>query len=193
MFEEEDIPKLIKIGVKDSKLLTHKKRIELSKKIKKLAKKIEVIKVTPSEIDDAVNGNDGLNLNWLEAKKTVEIINKLRPDKVILDCPSPNLRAYKERILSYLDKKIELIVEHKADFKYHIVGVASIIAKVEREKEVEEIKKEYGNIGPGYPSNSITQKFVKENWNKHPEIFRKSWSTFKKESNKKNQKSLEEF
>ena len=55
------------------------------------------------------------------------------------------------------------------------VAAASIIAKVAREDEIENIKKEYGNVGPGYMSNEVTQKFLKENWDKHPEIFRKSW------------------
>jgi hypothetical protein len=34
---------------------------------------------------------------------------------------------------------------------------------------------------------------VAENWNKHPEIFRKTWSTYKKIANNSNQKNLGEF
>ena len=193
-FEEKDIPKLKKIGVKDSKLLTHKKRLELETKIKRLAKKYKIIKVTPPEIDNAVDGNNSLNLNWLEAHKTAEIINELNPDKVILDCPSPNIEKYKNYVKKLLkNKDIELIVEHKADLHYLPTAAASIIAKVEREKEVAEIKKKYGDIGPGYPSNPITQKFIKENLYKYPEIFRKSWSTWKNHNNTKKQKKLDEF
>ena len=193
LFDEKNIPKLKALGVKDSKLLSHKKRIELAKEIKKIAKKYKIIQVKPVEIDKAVNKQDGLNLNWLEAHKTAQIINELKPDKAIVDCPSPNLKKYKEYLLNLLkNKKIILILEHKAE-RHYPVGAASILAKCAREEEMEKIKKKYGNTGPGYTSNEVTQKFVKENFDKHPEIFRKSWSTWKNHNNAKQQKSLDEF
>src|SRR3989344_8774678 len=79
LINEEDSARLKSIGAKDSKLLPHKKRILLEKEILKIAKNHKIIKITPSEIDDAVQGHDGLNLNWLEAKKTADIINFLKP------------------------------------------------------------------------------------------------------------------
>ena len=42
-------------------------------------------------------------------------------------------------------------------------------------------------------SNLITQKFLKENWDKYPEIFRKSWISWKKHKDKKEQKTLDKF
>jgi len=194
LLNEKDLSKLEELGVKDSKLLPHKKRILLAREIKKIAKKYKIIQIKPEEIDKAVEKHDGLNLNWLEAHKTAEIINELNPDKAIIDCPSPNIRKYKEFLLNLLkNKNVELIVEHKADFHHKIVGASSILAKCERECEIEQIKKKYGEVGPGYTSNQITQKFVKENFDKHPEIFRKSWSTFKNHENLKKQRKLDEF
>src|SRR3989344_222274 len=138
MFNEEDVPKLKEIGVKDSKLLTHKKRKELSKEIEKLAVEIKIIQVKPKEIDEAVSDDNGFNLNWLEAKKQAEIINQLKPHKMIIDCPSPNIKAYTDYLKKLLDqellKTIQLIVEHKADFNFPSCSAASIIAKCEREK-----------------------------------------------------------
>ncbi len=49
------------------------------------------------------------------------------------------------------------------------------------------------SIGSGYPSNPVCQKFLKENYDKYPEIFRKSWSSYKKVLKLKDQKTLEEF
>ncbi len=197
MFEEGKLKELAKMGVKDSKMLTHPKRIALSVKIKEIAKKIKAIKVEPAEIDKAVNSEDGLNLNWLEALKQAEIINELKPDRVVIDCPSPNIKAYtnflKEHINKSLLGKVELIVEHKADQNFLECSSASIIAKVMREEEVAELKKKYGEIGPGYPSNPVTQKFIKENWEKHPEIFRKSWATWQNHKKAKGQKKIDEF
>jgi len=194
MFKEKDIDKLKKLGVKDSKLLTHKKREELRKKIEKIAVKYKIIQVKPKEIDEAIESEDHMNLNWLEAHKTADIINELKPDKAIIDCPSPNIEKYKEYLKNLLkNKDIELIVEHKADLNFLPCAASSIIAKCAREDEMEEIKKKYGNTGPGYMSNLTTQKFLEENWDKHPEIFRKSWVSWKNHKNKKSQKSLGEF
>lgn len=193
LIDEKDIPKLKKIGVKDSKLLIHKKRIELEIKIKKILKNYMIIQVKPNEIDEAIDGNNTLNLNWLEANKLIEIVNNLNPDKAIIDCPSPNIEKYKNYILKSLKKKnIDLTLAHKAE-RFEIVAAASILAKCAREREVEQIKKRYGNIGPGYPSNLVTQKFIKENWDKHPEIFRKSWVTWKDHKIAKEQKHIEDF
>lgn len=192
--EEEDIPKLESIGVKDSKLLTHKKRVAMEKEIKEIAVKLKIIKILPKEIDYAVEGNDGLNLNWLEAHKTAEIINELKPDIAIIDCPSPNIAKYKEYLSALLDNpNIKLILEHHAE-KYFPVGAASIVAKVEREKEVEEIESMVNeSIGSGYPSNQICQKFIKNNFEKYPGLFRQSWSTWKNHAHMKNQKKIGEF
>jgi ribonuclease HII len=180
-------------AVKDSKLLAHKKRIELNHLIQAHSE-FKIIEVSPKEIDKAVNSKDGMNLNWLEAHKQAEIIDSLNPDTAIIDCPSPNCKAYEEYLRNLLkNKDVKLIVENKADVNYPICSAASIIAKVKREEEMDKIKKKYGDTGPGYPANEVTKKFVKENWEKHPEIFRKSWSTFKKYEKMKNQKNLEEF
>ncbi|MEN9626381.1 MAG: hypothetical protein RL557_709 [archaeon] len=188
---EEGSEELIE-GVKDSKMLPHKKRIELDKKIKANCE-FMIIEVQPKEIDQAVESKT-LNLNWLEAHKQAEIINNLSPDKAIIDCPSPNCKAYEKYLRDLLvNKKIQLIVEHKADVNYPPCSAASIIAKVRREETMEEIKSKYGDTGPGYPANETTQKFIKENWEKHPDIFRKSWATFKNQEKLKGQKSLEGF
>ena len=168
---------------RDSKLLTKKKREELYKKyIKKVQYKTVIVE--PKEIDEAVE-SDTLNLNWLEAHKSAEIFNELKPDKVILDCPSVNISAYTNYLRKLLNKNnVELIVEHKAE-KYPIVAAASIIAKVTRDMKIDELKKKYGDFGSGYPSDPQTVRFLRSNWNKHPEIFRKSWESFKRMKTKK--------
>ena len=181
---EEDNVKLLG-EVKDSKLLTHSKRLKLDKQIKEVAD-FKLIEVSPAEIDKAILSKDS-NLNWLEAQKQAEIINELQPDKAIIDCPSINCKAYTQYLQNLLiNKNIKLIVEHKADLNYPPCSAASILAKVLREEKMDEIKQKYGDTGPGYPANSQTQKFVKENWNKHPEIFRKTWSTYQKVLNQEN-------
>jgi ribonuclease HII len=193
MLDEKDLPELEKLKVKDSKLLTPKQRELLAKKLRKF--RHEVIIIPPDEIDQAVKGDDGLNLNWLEARKTAEIINELKPDKAIIDSPSPNTKAYKSYVRDYLhDKKTEIIAEHKADVKYPVVSAASIIAKSTREEEVRKIEKIVGqSIGSGYPSNPICRQFLEANWDRYPDIFRKSWASYKRVIKKMGQKKLGEY
>jgi len=179
-------------GVKDSKLLSHGKRIELDKIIRENSD-FKIIEVEPKEIDETL-ASANLNLNWLEAHKQAEIINELQPDVAIIDCPSPNCSAYEKYLKDLLDnKKVKLIVEHKADMNYPTCAAGSILAKVIREKRMDEIKEKYGDTGPGYPANAITRKFVADNWNKYPEIFRKSWATYKNIVSGKEQKGLKDF
>ena len=175
--EEERVKELEAIGVKDSKKLTAKKREALFPKIKEIVKDYHLIIVNPPEVDNALTSPE-LNLNWLEAIKSAMILNKLIPNKAIVDCPSPNIPAYTAYIQKFLKQEVELQLEHDAE-RYAVVAAASILAKVTRDNLIEELKKKYGNFGSGYPSDPKTKAFLKENWKKHPEIFRKTWKSYK--------------
>ena len=194
LVDEKDQEKLKSIGAKDSKLLTPKTREILYRQITKMVKKYEVIIVQPKEIDNALN-SETLNLNRLEAQKMAEITNILQPDRVLIDCPSNNPREYVAYLRKYLkDKKQVIVAEHGADVKYTVVSAASIIAKVTRDKEIDKIKERIGiDFGSGYPSDEKTQLFLKKNWDKFPEIFRKTWASYKKIIREQQQKSLGEF
>lgn len=181
LVEEKDNERLLNIGVKDSKLLSPLKRERLIDGIHQIIKDFKCLIVQPLEIDAAVE-SDTINLNWLEAMKSAEIINILKPQTAIVDCPSPNTQAYASFLLERLtDKKTKIIAEHKADANHPSVAAASIIAKVTRDAEIEKLKKHAGvDFGSGYPADERTVKFLKENWQKHPELFRKSWAPYKK-------------
>lgn len=193
LIEETDEKKLVDIKVKDSKLLTPKQRESMNEKVINAVESYKLIMVTPNEIDSAVDDKNGFNLNLLEAQKTAQIINELKPDKVIVDCPSTNISAYVKYLTKYIETPTEIIAEHKADVKYPVVSAASIIAKVARDKEIERLKEEYDvDFGSGYPADPKTKEFIKDNYNKYP-FFRKSWETFKKIAKAQHQKSLEGF
>jgi ribonuclease HII len=194
-FPENLSDRLKEIGVKDSKLLLPEEREALFGKVTELCgKKYYIIIISPDEIDSAVFEKD---LNWLEARKTAEIINFLRPDKAIIDCPNPNTKAYSEYIRERLiGRKAELVCEHKADFRYPVVGAASILAKVTRDAEIEKIKKGIGiDFGSGYPSDPKTKKFIEENFDskKFASIIRHSWSPVKNRVAEKAQRKLGDF
>src|SRR3990167_8289351 len=87
MIDDKDMPKLIKLKPKDSKLLTKEEREELYPKLLSVLKYYKVIIIQPDEIDKAVKGRDGLNLNRLEAHKRADILNEFNPNQAIIDCP----------------------------------------------------------------------------------------------------------
>lgn len=194
LIDEKDEDKLRAIGAKDSKLLTPRTREILFDQIKNMVKDYKIIITQPAEIDKVLLSKDS-NLNWLEADISAKLINALMPDKAVLDCPSPNIRAYKEYVRKQLDdKKIKIIAEHKADVKYPVVSAASILAKVTRDREIEKLKKKIGmNFGSGYPSDAITKGFLKKHYKDFPNIFRKTWASYKKVAGDKKQKNLGEF
>jgi ribonuclease HII len=184
-----------KLGVKDSKQLTPQKREALAKEIKK-AGKFHITLTHPYEIDSRTNM--GINLNKIEAIKAAEIINTLNNGekiKVILDCPSNNIPAWRSYLLTHIEKKdnLEIVCEWKADVNHPCVSAASILAKTTRDFEVEKIKKLVGqDFGSGYPSDPITKKFLKDYYAKHQKdgIFRETWGTVKDHKKGKAQKTL---
>ncbi|MBI2574459.1 ribonuclease HII [Candidatus Woesearchaeota archaeon] len=194
LVDEEGSESLKAIGVKDSKLLTIGRMRKLFDRIKGIAIRHKIVVIQPAEIDAALE-SDSLNLNWLEAHKSAEIINALKPEKAIIDSPSNNVVNYKRYLMKLLDNKgIEVAVEHKADLNHVECGAASILAKVTREDEIEKIKKKIGsNFGSGYPSDPLTKAFLEKNFSRHPEIFRKSWMPYKRVAGSRGQKKIGEF
>jgi ribonuclease HII len=185
-------------NIRDSKDVLHDERVKLSKMIKEESFSHKIDKSYPDEIDGSGN------LNTLEARKAAEIVDsiniqKYRNDKikVVVDCPSVNTTAWRETMIGFIKHidNLEIICEHKADVNHVSVGAASILAKVMREDEVAKIKKQYGNIGSGYPSDPTTKEFLKEKGKelKDSGIFRKSWSTWKKMFPGEGQKRLGDF
>ena len=170
---------LKELGVKDSKLLTPQKREELFKKLIKIVK-YKVIKVYPIEIDNRVGIT---NLNLIEASKFAEIIDDMKPDKVIIDTPTKNTKKFEMLMKKLTNHKCQFVCENFADLNYPIVSAASIIAKVTRDREVRKIERETGEvIGVGYPHDERTIKFVKKSlkkpeWRKY---IRKSWITYQR-------------
>lgn len=173
--------KLSKIGVRDSKLLTPRKREFLFEEIHSMASEVKSYSISPLEINNAMKSN--ISLNELEAICVSRLIDSLEDvDTVYLDSPDVVQERFGARI-SLLSKKpmkglgikkavkkqqdaIKMISEHKADLKYPVVSAASIIAKVTRDREIEHISQTLGfDIGSGYASDGQTIEVIKDNLN----------------------------
>ncbi len=189
LMEEDNISKLVQLGVKDSKCLSPRRREILAVEIRRIARRFSVIKLPPKDIDRVVQAGRKLHkLNRLEAQSMAKIIELLKPDIAYVDASDVLEERYKQHILELLPFKVEIVSEHKADMKYPIVSAASIIAKTERDKKIAELKEKYGDFGCGYPSDSKTVDFLQlclEEFGEYPDCVRKSWKTAKRFKNEK--------
>jgi len=184
LLDEKDLPKLIELGVKDSKLLSPRRREQLAEEVRRLALQHHIIALSPAEIDRVVESGRRLHkLNRLEAQTMAKVIEVLKPDVAYVDASDVLADRFKYHVAESLPFKVQIVSEHKADATYPIVSAASIIAKVERDKAISELKRKYGEMGSGYAADPKTLEFL-ESWIKrhgsYPEFVRKSWKPAKK-------------
>ncbi len=163
-------------GIKDSKLLSPKKRQSLYGHIINIAESICICRIGIEDIDFHVFKN---NLNLLEAEAMAITIGNMKSDKTYVDSCDVNPSRYQRTICGFLGQHDTRVVSmHHADRLNVVVSGASIIAKVIRDSEISKIRVQYGDIGSGYPSDKKTIRFVKD-WysqkNEIPPFARKSW------------------
>ncbi len=176
----EEVDFLRSLGVADSKLLRREKREALYREIA-YHFSFDVVQILPEEIDRALKNK--ISLNLLEAEAFSRVLNNLSPEEAFVDCVGREPRTFIKSMSKSLKVNCRLVVEHKADRNYPIVSAASIVAKVERDREIMRLKEEFGDFGSGYPSDPKTKSFL-ENWIKEegelPAFVRSSWKTVKR-------------
>ncbi len=175
--ERKNIKQLVKIGVKDSKQLSPQLREKLYDKILDLVEGYYVAKIPPKTIDKSVNKN---LLNQLEADYMAKVIKKLEAGSSYVDSCDVNPKRF-GLYISNLAKTGKIISSHHADQKYPVVSAASILAKVNRDKAIEKLRKNH-DLGSGYPSDPKTMRFIKQWISQNgnvPVFVRKSWKPVK--------------
>ncbi|MFW9769096.1 MAG: ribonuclease HII [Candidatus Thorarchaeota archaeon] len=183
LIDPEKIPELEKIGARDSKTLSPSRRLTLNKKIRSITRRVQIRAVSAAAIDQL---RKRTTLNEIEVTEFVSVIKSLKPQKVYLDAADVNAKRFGNKIgdLSGITALGAVIVsEHKADSKFPIVSAASILAKVERDRIIEELHMKYGDFGSGYPSDPKTISFVRNLFEKGlvlPPIIRQSWDSVRK-------------
>jgi len=181
--EEEKLDRLRSLGVKDSKKLSPEARLKLSIEIPEIVDEYHIVELEAAHLDRVVNHSPKFQrLNLLEARAMAEVIEKLKPHLVYVDASDTRPERFKNNILENLSFKPKVISEHHADEKYPSVSAASILAKVRRDSRIEELRKEYGEIGSGYAHDPITVRFLSEYYlmnQDFPPIVRRSWKTLR--------------
>jgi ribonuclease HII len=172
--EDDRVKFLERLGLKDSKKVSPKRRIALYRKIDRIAE-CHTVHITAQDID-MLRSRD-VNLNEIEKIAINRIIGNSNPSTCFID----SMDVKPERLTSEIETlhpELKVVAEHKADDRYPIVSAASIIAKVERDRAIQEIRKEYKNVGSGYPSDPKTIEFLKSiPSGELPDFIRRSWAT----------------
>lgn len=204
--------KLSRIGVRDSKMLTPKKRRFLYDEIYSLAEEVQVYKILPAEINEAMRNH--ISINELEALNFARMIDAftIAPTRIFLDSPDVISDRFGVRVSFFAKRQllasgvkrtrvkgaepgIPIIAEHKADARYPVVSAASIIAKVVRDQEIERITDKIGmDIGSGYPSDVYTINAIRASLvnGKMAPYLRDYWQTLKNVRQLKMDEFLEE-
>tara|TARA_B110001454_G_scaffold126752_1_gene118237 strand:+ start:2182 stop:2802 length:621 start_codon:yes stop_codon:yes gene_type:complete len=176
--DKKNLRKLSSLGVKDSKKLSPKLRESLYKQIIKIVDDYYVAKISPKSIDASVKKHC---LNGLEAKYMAKVVSKLNPDTSYVDSCDVNPQRFGKEI-SRLSDNHKIKSYHHADSRFVVVSAASILAKVTRDRAIAKLRKDY-DLGSGYPSDSLTVKFVTKYYKKNhemPNFVRKSWKPIQK-------------
>ncbi|KAF9066626.1 ribonuclease H2 subunit A [Rhodocollybia butyracea] len=185
---------LEELGFADSKTLTPAIRSNLLETLRSDPDNIgwSVRVVSPQAISSGMMRRPAVNLNRQSQDATVMLIKDvldkgIQLSEVYVDAlgTTSTYKAY----LSSLFPGIEFTVESKADFKYKIVGAASVAAKVTRDACLEDWtfeESEYTppgiELGSGYPSDPKTQAWLKTGLDPifgFPKVVRFSWTTVK--------------
>ena len=187
MMKVDNLPFLKDLGVKDSKLLTPKKREALYPEIISLTEKYKTVKIFPNQIDKVVESARKLHkLNRLEAQTMALIIETLKPDEAFVDAADTIEQRFGNHIRECLKIQTKIISKHTADKIFPLVSAASIIAKVERDREIANLRLEHGDFGSGYLTDAKTKVFLKrllEKNGEYPDFIRKSWKPAKRVKN----------
>ena len=195
MIKDTDLDKLHEMGARDSKTLTKRSRETLYSSLSKIAFEIKSKHVSAAEIDEL---RKNYTLNVIEQKIMIKAAKEFSrtPDEIYIDAADVKEKRFGEAF-QVAFPKARIVSKHKADKSYPIVSAASIIAKVQRDREISKISSKLGiDIGSGYPNDPKTKKFLiktyKEN-KKFPPFVRESWDTAKKIKESSKSRKMTDF
>ena len=198
--KNDQLKRLRKLGVDDSKKLSIRKRTMLSQIIMENVEYYDTLVINPLEIDNYVF-NENLTLTTLMEHGLKKIIHPVKSKITFLQIDKMGGKDFADRFKD--DIKGKIICEEKGDAKYTSIGAASILAKVVRDRIIENIKKDVKKsdpnlpgLGSGYPSDPETKKFLREyfmKYNQFSDYVRKSWSTISNLKDILSQSNLDDF
>eukprot|EP00210_Caulerpa_lentillifera_P004767 g4551.t1 len=184
-YHEEAIQKLHDLKLADSKTLSPSRRETLFEKINQTDGLGFIVDIIPaSEISSKMLQQVPTNLNRIAIESTFKLIKEvlkrgLQIKQVYVDTLGPPESHQLKLEREFPD--LEFTVKKKADSIYPVVSMASIVAKVLRDREINQFQKTSDeSLGSGYPSDQVTINWLKRKLDPvfgFPSEIRFSWST----------------
>ena len=187
------VDELRSAGVRDSKLLTPSARAAVYARLRRIGE-MRSIALPPAAIDRAVAQQQ---LNELEATAFGHLVRGLRATEAHVDACDPNEARFGRRVALHAGLPVRVLARHHADRDDPVVGAASIVAKVRRDRSVAQLATRLGaEVGSGYPSDEETVAFVRGWLAAHsdpPAWLRHSWATMKRVKLARPARTLDQF
>jgi ribonuclease HII len=184
---------LVELGAKDSKLLTPAAREKVYDGLAQLGTLAHVA-LAPRVVDLSVARG---KLNALEVETFARLIRQLGPDVAYVDACDTNQWRFGLRVGRLAGAGVRVIARHHADRDYPIVGAASIVAKVRRDRALARLRQSLGaDLGSGYPSDPKTVEFVRAALASRattPSWVRGSWTTMQRVKPPRPARTLDSF
>ena len=190
---EERLGELVELGAKDPKALTPAARERVFAGLGSIGTPIHVV-LSPRMVDGAVRHG---GLNDLEVTAFARIVRALAPEVAYVDACDPNERRFGSRVARLAGGGTRVIARHHADRDFPVVGAASVVAKVRRDRAVARLRAQLGdNLGSGYPSDDRTIRFVRAalaDGAAVPSWVRSSWATMQRVMPRRPARTLDGF
>lgn len=176
--DEADLP----ADVADSKRLSESKRESLAAELRESpAVDTAVGVITTDEIDAPETDMNGLTVT-AQVRALGDVAGD--GDRALVDAGDVSESRFGRRVQEGVVESgvdIDVTAEHGADDDSRLVGAASVVAKVERDRRIAAINEEYdAAVGSGYPSDPTTRQFLADYVDHHGELpacARASWAT----------------
>jgi ribonuclease HII len=171
------LPELPGLGVRDSKLLSPQRREEVYERLRSTGRCLSVA-LAPRTVDAHVRHH---GLNGLEAQAFARLVREARPSEAFADACDVLPARFGELVERLSGGCAPVRSSHRADRLVPVVGAASIVAKVRRDRAIARLRGSLGSdLGSGYPSDERTIRFVRSvllRGGEPPSWLRRSWST----------------
>jgi len=174
------LPEVTGTGARDSKQLSPAAREAVYGRLERLGT-CRSVSLGPREIDRSVARGE---LNLLEARAFARLARDLSPRVAYLDACDTDAARFGRTVEALAGGRAEFIARHKADRDVPLVGAASVVAKVLRDRAIARLAARLGEpVGSGYPSDARTIEFVRRTVRPDrplPTWLRSSWTTTKR-------------
>jgi ribonuclease HII len=190
---EDEADEVPATGARDSKQLSPSERERVFDALHAVGR-CSALFLPPTTIDRYVAREE---LNLLEAKAFARLWTDSRADVLYADACDTDPARFGRVIRAEAGRRGTVVARHRADETFPIVGAASVVAKVLRDRYITRLCERLGaDLGSGYPSDPVTVAFLTALLSAGgpvPQFVRQSWATMERVKPSPKVQRLESF